>query len=219
MPSVYFHNERQKWRVRWVDADGKRRWSAFLKEDDARAFLDSVRHLAPPRPEREYRRRGGYNGRRRSAADVAEFLVAHSVDHENGCRVWTRPLTKDGYPRLTWLCNEGYTIRGAHRLSYHLFVAPVPNDRLLSIDHLCRNRACIQPTHLDLVTQRENVMRSPIAIARINAEKTHCAQGHPYDEANTYVYVFKTRRITTRICKTCASAHHKRYREARKAAS
>jgi hypothetical protein len=62
-------------------------------------------------------------------------------------------------------------------------VEPVPKG--LTIDHLCRNRACVNPAHMEVVTNRVNIMRGDTPAAR-NAARTHCAHGHPFDESNTY---------------------------------
>jgi hypothetical protein len=56
----------------------------------------------------------------------------------------------------------------------------------LQIDHLCRVRHCVNPAHMEPVTPRENILRSPVALAAINARKTHCPQGHPLSGANLY---------------------------------
>lgn len=157
--------------------------------------------------------------KRRTAAQVMDYIRAHAEPAADGCIIWTRPLSNDGYPRLTWLCDEGYTIRGAHRLAYHLWVAPAPNDRLMSVDHLCRNRACVNPEHLELVRQRDNILRSPVAIGALNAAKTHCAQGHEYTSENTYVYVHPSpRACTERVCKACRAVHARHYKERQTAA-
>lgn len=70
----------------------------------------------------------------------------------------------------------------AHRYSYELLVGPIPTR--LQIDHLCRVRHCVNPAHLDPVTQRENIRRGDTG--KHHREKTHCPQGHSYDEENTY---------------------------------
>jgi hypothetical protein len=94
-------------------------------------------------------------------------------------------------------------------------VAKLPDG--LHIDHLCRNRACCNPAHLEAVTCKENILRSPIAVATINAAKTHCIRGHEFSPENTIVTK------TQRACRTCVRANarvtSRTRREARKAAA
>jgi hypothetical protein len=87
----------------------------------------------------------------------------------------------------------------AHRWAYELTHRPIPDG--LQIDHLCRNRACVNPAHMELVTARENVLRGT-GLTAINARKTHCAHGHPFDEVNT-----KHRPNGGRRCKACHLVH------------
>ena len=84
----------------------------------------------------------------------------------------------------------------AHRVAYELHYGPVPDG--LEIDHLCRNRGCVNPDHLEAVSHRVNVLRGVSPHAR-NARKTHCKFGHPFDEANTGIDVRGDRYC--RICK------------------
>lgn len=119
--------------------------------------------------------------------------------NKNGCWVFKKTLST-GY---------GYFYAGclhlAHRFAYELFVGSIPKG--LQIDHLCRNRACANPSHLEVVTNRENALRgrpfhdAPM-LAQRNAIKTHCPKGHIYNADNTYIY--KTRNgVSIRECRTC----------------
>lgn len=84
-------------------------------------------------------------------------------------------------------------------MSHELHKGPIPEG--LVIDHLCRNRGCVNPDHLEAVTQRENILRGE-GLAAANARKTHCPKGHPYSGENLYVVPSSGRRQ----CRICADA-------------
>ncbi len=96
----------------------------------------------------------------------------------NGCWEWQAGKT-EGYGRFHFSHREAVY---AHRFAYERLVGPIPEG--LTIDHLCRNRACVIPGHMEPVTNSVNVLRGVGPPAR-NARKTHCPRGHPYDSINT----------------------------------
>lgn len=73
----------------------------------------------------------------------------------------------------------------AYRFSYELLCGPVPGG--LQIDHLCRNPSCVNPSHMEVVTARVNVLRG-VGPAAMNAAKTHCHRGHEFTPDNVYLY-------------------------------
>jgi hypothetical protein len=91
--------------------------------------------------------------------------------------------------------------RLVHRIAYEAERGSIPEG--LVLDHLCRNRGCVNPWHLEPVTNIQNVMRGVSAFA-INARKTECPQGHPYDDENTRI------ERGSRICQTCKLAKARR---------
>lgn len=102
---------------------------------------------------------------------------------------------------------------GAHRVAYEEWIGPIPDG--YQIDHLCRNRGCINPFHLEAVTGYENRMRGERR--NQHASKTHCPRGHPYSEENTYLH--KTSSRTNRKCRTCERLRHLRSKEKQREAS
>lgn len=115
-----------------------------------------------------------------------------------GCWEWTRALNSKGYGSF------GYAgkVQSTHRLAYELLIGPIPDG--LHLDHLCRNRKCCNPDHLEPVTQQVNTLRG-VGFAATNATKTHCGKGHEYTEANTYVD-----KRGSRSCKACRKGSHLR---------
>lgn len=120
---------------------------------------------------------------------------------ENGCWEWVGARYK-GYGR--------YQKTGAHRFVYELLRGPIAPH--LTIDHLCRNPACVNPDHMEPVTHRENTMRG-VNQAAILAKMTHCKRGHPLTGDNVI-----RQRIMGRRCRACKILYdaqhpeHSRYR-------
>lgn len=110
---------------------------------------------------------------------------------QNGdCIEWTGPLDRGGYGHVS----VGKLTARAHRASYEVAFGPIPAG--LQIDHLCRNRACINPAHLEAVTPRENILRA-MRFNGLGPFKTECKRGHAFTPENTYHY------RGTRACRTC----------------
>ncbi len=126
-------------------------------------------------------------------SEVAPRFWAKVKADGTGCWPWQAGLSTSGYGKF-WLDCKHRAAR-AHRVAYELVKGPIP--RFYTIDHLCRVRRCVNPSHLEAVTNRENVLRGEGHTAR-NARKTECPQGHEYDEANTY-----TSSDGERHCRAC----------------
>lgn len=140
---------------------------------------------------------------------LQERLDRHSIPEPNsGCWLWVGSISRNGYGRVNVrLPNGHHAPRGAHRVSYELACGPV--DGSLDIDHLCRTRCCINPSHLEPVTRSENLRRGDsAAVARARtALITSCPQGHPLSGDNLYLS-----NEGKRACRICRSAASRRYK-------
>lgn len=123
-------------------------------------------------------------------------LMSHVRIEQNGCWTWTAAAMSGGYAVTSFgsRSNNSRKMVYAHRLMYELIKGKVPSD--LQLDHLCRNRLCINPDHLEAVTARVNQIRGNTFAAQ-NIRKSHCKRGHPFDLLNTEFYMGKRR------CREC----------------
>ena len=123
--------------------------------------------------------------------------VPDYAPHLGSCWIWTAALTKGpnaGYGHI----KVGRKDRPAHIVSYEWENGPVPGG--LELDHLCRVRHCVRPSHLEAVTHRENALRGEGVFGDVvNRYKTHCPQGHEYTPENTWVYSVNN----SRHCRAC----------------
>lgn len=134
-------------------------------------------------------------------SDLTRFAEKYEIQSD-GCWMWCAALDAHGYGRfgIRGVTRADWRMRLAHRVSYETYVGPIPEG--LDLDHLCRNRACVNPAHLEPVSRSENLRRSPLMGAAALA-KTHCPRGHEYDERNT--------RITTSGARDCRECHRARW--------
>ena len=127
-----------------------------------------------------------------------EALFWNKVNRTDTCWLWTGYRNKDGYGEYA---SKYLVTRLAHRIAYGLDKGELPK---LSLDHLCRNRHCVNPDHLEPVTTKVNTRRSNVGLH--SANKTECPHGHTYDEKNTLVYDGK------RFCRTCKNQRNRELR-------
>lgn len=150
-------------------------------------------------------------GKGRGRPRMAIFSRVRMADGFDGCWEWTGPISERGY---------GVANGQAHRTVYELLVGPIPEG--LQLDHLCHNedltceggaiclhRRCVNPMHLEPVTNQENALRSRLTLASINSAKTHCPSGHEFTPENTAIYGSKQ---PGRYCRQCYRDKSKRER-------
>ena len=117
---------------------------------------------------------------------IVRFLAKINVV-ETGCWEWTAYLNQYGYSKFQL---NGKIIT-AHRFIYEYYYGTICPD--LTIDHLCRNRKCVNVNHLEQVTNRLNIQRG----IKYNTIKTHCKHGHKFNKTNTRIYK------GFRVCRAC----------------
>lgn len=136
---------------------------------------------------------------------LRDYLRERSRITDSGCWEWICPKKPGGYAAVT----INGTRHVSHRLAFEVFIGQIPAG--LVLDHLCRNTYCINPDHLEPVTQQENILRG-IGRSAVNAEKTHCPRGHKYTPENVWI---NSGRRYCRACRRSLNAEYKRLRKAR----
>ena len=133
---------------------------------------------------------------------VIERLLKKIEIDQKGCWIWTGKRRGSGYGGIKINGKDIYT----HRFSYEFYRGLIPEG--LTIDHLCRTRACANPDHLEAVPNRVNLLRGEGFVAQ-EARQTKCKHGHPFDLFNTYF-----RPDGNRDCHICRhEAETRRYRK------
>ena len=139
----------------------------------------------------------GHTGGRRVTDPQDRFWPRVNKDGPlwNGtpCWEWLGRIDRGGYGGFK---ADGYRWMGAHVFAYENLVGPVPAG--LVIDHLCRNRRCVNPDHMEPVIFAENILRGTGPTA-VNKRKTHCIRGHEFTPENTYIH----KKYGGRMCREC----------------
>ena len=125
-------------------------------------------------------------------------VMARCAEQEGGCLVWEGARQGKGYGVVSYLGRQWL----AHRLIFEAVKGAIPDG--LHIDHLCRNRACCHPDHLEAVTPRENVMRGEVG--ERSRRTTHCPKGHEYTPENTKI------KRGARNCRACEADWQRNHR-------
>lgn len=137
-----------------------------------------------------------------SATRPLRERLEEKLDKSGDCWVFKGAVATSGYGRIG---HGGRTLQ-AHRAAYELFVGPIPTG--LHIDHLCRNRLCCNPEHLEAVSQAENNRRAWKVRC---ANKTHCKRGHEFTPDNTFLHP-----LGGRQCRECHNTRRRVQRAKRK---
>jgi hypothetical protein len=125
--------------------------------------------------------------------DRIELWRKRATTNEQGCWLWSGRLNPNGYAHT----RIQYRMKYVHRLSYEHYVGPIPEG--LGLDHLCRNRSCFNPAHLEPVTALENSRRG------VWVPRTHCPAGHPYAGDNLRIRMWNGK--PQKYCVVCLKRH------------
>lgn len=147
--------------------------------------------------------------RRMSFAERYERLAF--PEPNSGCFIWMGALNKDGYGviGIGYESEKNKKNTLAHRVAYEHFVGPIPEG--LQLDHLCRVRCCVNPAHLEPVTNAENLRRGMgPALTRARPPITHCKHGHLLSGENLNLY------RGVRVCRACRARYARKCKERRR---
>lgn len=120
----------------------------------------------------------------------------NKINFTDSCWLWTGTINSDGYGIAHIKLGNKWVHRKAHRIIYELHNGKIPDN--LVCDHLCRVRNCVNPNHIEIVTQSENRKRGEFP-SPPSKYQTHCKHGHEMNEENTRIG-----RFGYRICRACA---------------
>lgn len=142
--------------------------------------------------------------------DAVAFWLRVGASSDDECWEWQGPLDRDGYGHyMASIPGTGRQVKlAAHRVAFFLEHGRYPSPGLV-LDHLCRNRGCVNPAHLDEVTQGENGRRGEGRSVAF-AQRTHCDKGHPLDGDN-----LATRVNGGRKCRRCHREYVREWRRSR----
>lgn len=133
-------------------------------------------------------------------SSVLDRLMFKTAILPNGCWEWHGARNTKGYGNIR--VDKDSPAKSVHRVAYTEMVGPIPEG--MEIDHLCRNRSCINPDHLEAVTRITNIQR-------VDQRKTVCKSGHEMTAANTRIYTTKSG-METRKCRACGRDSTRQYR-------
>lgn len=131
-----------------------------------------------------------------------------AIEGHDSCWVWTGMKMKKGYGSFY----EGERQVTAHKYMYQKLFGEIPKD--LVLDHICENKACVNPLHLRVTTHQVNILLGE-GIPAKNAAKTSCKNGHPFSEENTRLTLYKGR--VGRTCISCSRRHMRTYMRKKRA--
>jgi hypothetical protein len=145
---------------------------------------------------------------------VLELFEKYGIVPEpnSGCWLWMGQISTVGYGQIRVRTKALWRTFGAHRVIYESLIGPIPDG--LGLDHKCCVPSCVNPSHLEPVTQAENMRRAAergrmkIGGAKRAAKFTHCPQGHEYTPENTY---YPNKGYSKKVCRACRKAINHRY--------